>query len=214
MDKNYWDSFYKKVEKDETVSLRSSFAKFCLDRFFNKKKINIIDLGSGNGRDSVYFANQGYKVIAIDQSPIGIKILNKNLKTGYKKNLILKIADFVQEDFNKYKNINVFYSRFTIHSITKNEEKILLKKIYNSLANKGLFCIEVRTTKDPIYGTGKSCGDNTFIRDGHKRRFIDSIVFRKQVTRLGFKELYFTEKNNLSIYKKDNPVLMRLILEK
>ena len=35
MDKNYWDSFYKKVEKDETVSLRSSFAKFCLDRFFN-----------------------------------------------------------------------------------------------------------------------------------------------------------------------------------
>ena len=58
------------------------------------------------------------------------------------------------------------------------------------------------------------CEENTFINNNHKRRFIETDIFRKQVMDLGFKELYFIEKNNLSIYKNDNPVLMRLILEK
>ena len=39
-------------------------------------------------------------------------------------------------------------------------------------------------------------------------------VKNKQVLDLGFKELYFIEENNLSIYKNDNPVLMRIILQK
>ena len=84
----------------------------------------------------------------------------------------------------------------------------------NALKDKGLFCIETRTTKDPIYGKGQPCGDHTFIKDNHKRRFIDAVEFREQVSKLGFKEKYFVEKNNLSIFKKDNPTLMRIILEK
>ena len=57
------------------------------------------------------------------------------------------------------------------------------------------------------------CGDNTFLTD-HKRRFIDSNVFVRKMLSLGFVLLYFTEKNNLSIYKDDNPVLMRIVLRK
>ena len=84
----------------------------------------------------------------------------------------------------------------------------------NALKDKGLLCIETRTTKDPIYGIGQPCGDHTFIKDNHKRRFIDAMEFREQVSKLGFKEIYFVEKNNLSVFKKDNPTLMRIILEK
>jgi hypothetical protein len=119
----------------------------------------------------------------------------------------------VQEDYSKYNSIDAFYSRFTIHSITKNDEQALLPSIYNTLSVGGLFCIEVRTTKDPLCGVGESCGDNTYITD-HKRRFIDSQVFLNEVLSLGFELLYFTEEDNLSIYKNDNPVLMRLILQK
>jgi hypothetical protein len=38
--------------------------------------------------------------------------------------------------------------------------------------------------------------------------------FLNTVLSLGFKLLYFNEQDNLSIYKDDNPVLMRIILEK
>ena len=91
--------------------------------------------------------------------------------------------------------------------------RVSLPKIYTSLAHNGLFCVEVRTTNDPLYGVGKDCGDNTFLTD-HRRRFIESNVFLKQVLLLGFSILFFTEENNLSIYKDDNPVLLRIILKK
>ena len=44
------------------------------------------------------------------------------------------------------------------------------------------------------------------------QKYLD--MFNIKLDSLNFKELYFIEKNNLSIYKNDNPVLMRAILEK
>lgn len=214
MDREYWDNYYQQHGKDEGISMHSTFAKFCQDKFYVKNYLNIIELGSGNGRDAVFFAHHQHNVVAIDQSTTAIDIEKQKLDFEVGQYLHPKARDFVQEDYAQYKKIDAFYSRFTIHSITKIDESILLPSIFNALSDGGLLCIEVRTTNDPLYGVGKDCGDNTFITDGHKRRFIDSKLFREQVSILGFKELYFTEENNLSIYKDDNPVLMRLILQK
>lgn len=214
MDKDYWDDYYRVHGNDKSIINPSSFAEFCLNNFFSQKKLNIVELGSGNGRDAFFFARHDHSVVAIDQSISGIDIKMQKLDNKLKSLLKPKVSNFVQEDYTKYDNIDVFYSRFTLHSITKNDETILLKNIYKSLIINGLFCIEVRTTKDPLYGKGENCGENTYIFNKHKRRFIDSSVFRKQVLYLGFRELYFIEENNLSIHKNDNPVLMRIILTK
>jgi len=213
MDRSYWNSYYQNHGKDKGINVCSTFAKFCLDKFFTKEELNIIELGSGNGRDAVYFAHHKLNIIAIDQSTTAIEIEKESIKEDVNGYLNPRALDFVSEDYSKYESIDAFYSRFTIHAITKNDEELLLPKIYSALNNGGLFCIEVRTTKDPMFGVGEDCGNNTFITD-HKRRFIESDVFLKKILSLGFKLLYFTEENNLSIYKDDNPVLMRIILEK
>ncbi len=214
MDKNYWEKYYKLHGGDKEISDPSSFAKFILKNFLSEKKFNIVELGSGNGRDAIFFACNGHNVVAIDQSTKVIDIQKQNLDNKFAMNLHSKARDFVKEDYSRFKKIEVFYSRFTIHSISKSDELVLLPKIYHNLDRKGLFCVEVRTINDPLYGIGEFCGENTFMTDNHKRRFIDTTVFRKQVLDLGFRELYFIEENNLSIYKNDNPVLMRIILQK
>lgn len=214
MDKKYWNNYYHQYGKDKSISEPSSFAKFCLDNFFNNKKLKIIELGSGNGRDAIFFARFGHCVIAIDQSTKAIDIKKQSLDIKIKHLLKPKALDFVQENFSKYSNIDVFYSRFTLHSISKADEELLLPNVYKALNTNGLFCIEVRTISDPLFGVGKNFGDNIFVFQNHKRRFIDSNIFRKLVSDIGFKEIYFIEKNNLSIYKNDNPVLMRIILKK
>ena len=214
MDLKYWDDYYQQYGKDKGISKHSSFAQFCLDNFFTEKKLNIVELGSGNGRDAIFLAHHGHQVVAIDQSTTAIDIEKENLHANVSQYLNPKALDFIQGDYARYGKIDVFYSRFTIHSITKVDEALLLPNVYNALSSNGLFCIEVRTIKDPLYGVGESCGENTFITNNHKRRFINSKVFREQVLNLGFKELYFIEKDNLSIYKNDNPVLMRIILQK
>jgi tellurite methyltransferase len=207
MDKQYWNNFYKDHSLREDIFECSTFASFCCENFLKQSK-TIVDLGCGNARDAQYFARK-HVVYGVDQSIDG-QVINANKLPSL--NLIKQ--DFVYDDYNFSKKVDVFYSRFTIHSITEEDQEVLLPKVYNSLDAGGLFCIEVRTTKDSKSGVGKHICDTTYFNDGHSRRFIDSQKFVNAVLSLGFKLLYFNEQDNLSIYKDDNPVLMRIILEK
>jgi len=213
MDKNFWNKYYKNHGQDKGIIIQSSFSEFCEEKFFFKKKLNIVELGSGNGRDAIFFAQQEHKVIALDQSTTAIDFERTKVSSNVNSNLLAIASDFVKDDFNFDLVADAFYSRFTLHAISKEDEDYLLPKVYNALDDNGLFCIEVRTTKDPLYGVGKYCGDNIYLTD-HKRRFIDSDEFIKTILKIGFKIVYFTEEDNLSIYKEDNPVLMRIILKK
>jgi len=192
--------------QDDLIALRT-------DKGVDELLPGITGWAQVNGRDAIFFAHHQHSVVAIDQSTTAIDIEKRKLDIEIGQYLKLRALDFVKEDYSQYGKIDVFYSRFTIHSITKNDENLLLPNVYKSLSNDGLFCIEVRTTKDPLFGVGQSCGDNVYITD-HKRRFIDSDDFLKNVLSLGFKLIYFTEKDNLSIYNNDNPVLMRMVLKK
>lgn len=219
MNKKYWDDFYKNNSSKIDISNHSTFAEFCATNYFKKPR-SIVDLGCGNARDSFYFALLGHEVLAVDQS---IDLNVKENKQHY--NLQYLQDDFVQPSYHQtdiktYEYhpdllpIDVFYSRFTIHSITKKQQEKLLPNVYNWLNSGGLFCIEVRTINDPKFGIGKHVCDTTYFNDGHARRFIDSQELLNTVLSLGFKLKYFNEQDNLSIYKDDNPVLLRLILEK
>lgn len=219
MDKQYWNKFYKKHSDKKDISACSTFASFCCEKYFTKR-LSIVDLGCGNARDSLYFARQGHDVLAVDQS-LELCVTENNTH----QNLQYLNDDFINPSHHQegletteyhpdLLPVDVFYSRFTIHSITERGQEHLLNKVYACLREKGLFCIEVRTTKDPKFGIGKHICDTTYFNDGHNRRFIDSHEFLNKILSLGFKLRYFNEQDNLSIHKDDNPVLMRIILEK
>ena len=208
MDKQYWDTFYKDHSDRGDISECSTFASFCCDNFFNKAPKTIVDLGCGNARDAKHLA-RNHLVYGLDQC-INEELINSNKLSSLK---LLK-RNFVYDEYNFSESVDVFYSRFTIHSITEKDQKELLPKVYGLLGEGGLLCIEVRTIKDPKFGVGKHVCDTTYFNDGHTRRFIDSQEFLNEVLSLGFKLKYFNEQDNLSVYKDDNPVLMRIILEK
>jgi len=206
MDKQYWDKFYEKEALNRDITKASTFAVFCQVNFLTTPK-TIIELGCGNGRDALYFADKGHSVLAIDQCI--------DQRVNYERshdNLRYLECDFVNHDLDQPSD--VLYSRFTIHSITQQDQDILLPNAYKKLPDQGLFCIEVRTTKDPKCGLGECIAENTYVYDGHTRRFIDSQDFLKTALSVGFKLRYFIERSGLSIYNNDDPVLMRIILKK
>lgn len=208
MDKNYWDKFYKDHSNRDDISECSTFASFCCDVLFDKEPRTIVELGCGNARDAKHFSRE-HLVYGLDQS-----ISNEVISSNKSSSLKLLERDFVHERYNFCEKIDVFYSRFSIHAITVDDQKKLLPNIFNILDTGGLFCIEARTINDPKFAVGKHICDTTYFNDGHTRRFIDSQEFLNEVLTLGFKLKYFNEQDNLSIYKDDNPVLMRVILEK
>ena len=102
MDKKYWNIYYQRHGKDKGISKCSSFAQFCLDSFFTERSLNIVELGSGNGRDAIFLAHHNHNVIAIDQSTTAIDIEKQSLDAEVGQYLHPKALDFVQEDYTQY----------------------------------------------------------------------------------------------------------------
>lgn len=206
MDYQYWNNYYnKKVAPIEP----SKFAKDIL--MYLEEGKELIELGCGNGRDSSLFAKYGVKVTAIDQSEQSIKDLQNNNLT----NKIKFIADdFIKTKLLEEKTFDYVYSRFTMHSITEEEEDILLKRAYIALEENGLFFIEVRSVKDDIFGLGEEIARNTYIYNEHCRRFIVMKELVNKLENIGFNIVLSNEDKNYAIYKDQNPIVIRIIAKK
>lgn len=204
MNKDYWTNIYK--QNKITHYEHSSFAKFITNRYSDINRI--VDLGCGNGRDSCFFASKGVYTIAIDQSTHSIN--NNPMYSSVDRTMQVIQDDFVNYDYSKIET-DLFYSRFTLHSITAGDEDVLLQSMKNTLPAGGKVAIEARSTQDPLYGVGLHIRDTTYQTD-HMRRFIDAQSFIQKVIDLDYKIMYFDERDNLSVVGDDNPVLMRIIL--
>lgn len=208
MDIDYWDNYYS---NGDLISKQSSFSEFCLD--FIPVGARILELGSGNGRDAIFFAKNGFEVHAIDQSASACVKTKKWAEDHNLNNIHFIESDFTENIFTKLPSVNVFYSRFTMHSITLEQQTSLLKNVYQKISKGGLFFIEARTINDPLCGVGTDLEDHQF-RTDHYRRFIDSGLFIRDCLNLGFKLRYMIERDGLSVVNDDNPVLLRVILER
>ena len=206
MDKNYWEEYYK---KNVAPTVPSSFAEFCLPKF--EKGNILLEIGCGNGRDSIFFAQNKINVIAIDQSGEEIKKLKKiNIP-----NVDFRAADMVYDKELYIPNSNDYvYSRFTLHAISEKEQLMVMKNVYESLKKGGLFLIEVRSTKDEIFGKGEKVDKNAYVYEGHYRRFIDFNELKEIAKNFNFNIDYAVESKDLAAYKNSNPTVIRMILKK
>lgn len=211
-DKKYWDEFYA---NNKELLQPSSFAVFCLNNYLNETSSkSIIEFGCGNGRDSFFFASKNCQIVGVDNSSQAIESNMSKLRgLNASESITFKEGNF-EHVLEAYKeSINVIYSRFTMHAVTEDIEDAILNKSYEVLPEGGFLMTEFRTINDPLMQNGQKIGTYERITT-HYRRFIDSNVFLKKCLNLGFTLNYFIEKNNLSVYKDDNPVLVRLILQK
>ena len=75
----HWEKNFS--NKPEMFGLEPSIpAKKALNFFKEKKINNIIELGAGLGRDSIFFAKNNIKIQALDYSYSGIEIINNKIK--------------------------------------------------------------------------------------------------------------------------------------
>lgn len=72
-DREYWNSYYRSIADKKVTP--SDFAINVEKRI--PRKSHIMELGCGNGRDSLYFLSQGHDVIAVDGSDAVIDMLNE-----------------------------------------------------------------------------------------------------------------------------------------
>jgi SAM-dependent methyltransferase len=178
--KKYWTNFYKSFNEKNP----SSFAIFC-DTYFNLKNTLITDFGCGNGRDTIFFHNLGYKVWGVDE------IIPKSKGYIFLKRDIL--------DYLKHTDMGIIdgiaYCRFFFHAIDEKTEDIILDNFKN---NFQMVMAEFRSDAGSCDGT-------------HYRRLINGNKFLKKLISRGFKILYFNESRGFSLYGKEDPLLIRVV---
>lgn len=208
MDKNYWKNIYSKQSESEQPSL---FARTIADTFELDGKA-LIELGCGNGRDATFFANANANVTAVDQCDNIIELLKHRFQKV--NNLQFKCLDFTcLEDNTTY---DIVYSRFTLHSISKEQETKVTHWAFRNLNLDGKFCIEVRGQKNEIYQIGIPVNGepDAFILNDHYRRFIHFESFCKELEDIGFRLDYAKEQIGFAPYNGTNETYIRIIASK
>jgi len=186
IDVNYWSEFYSKNH----ILSESDFCRFVRSYFSNKPKLRILDAGCGNGRDTYSLAKE-HLVTGLDTS---------DYIPEAAENCSFVIGDFCDYDKTSF---DVVYSRFTLHSISDEQQVQFLKSITRS----GTYlCIECRSDGD--INTVREHGDD------HYRNFVNYDRLTNLLIENGYRIHHSEEGTGFAPYKSEDPVCVRFIAEK
>ena len=184
----HWERNFS--NKPEMFGLEQSIpAKKALNFFKEKKINNIIELGAGLGRDSIFFAKNNIKIQALDYSSSGIEIINHKIKKDNLSNYIsTKLFDVREKLPYKDNTIDACYSHMLYcMALTIADLQKLNNEIHRILKPNGLNIYTVRHTNDGDYKNGKHIGEDLYENDG----FIVHYFSEEKVNSLlnGFKKI-------------------------
>jgi SAM-dependent methyltransferase len=196
----YWNRYYG---SDSAPKPPSDFAQYSLGYMEPHKML--IDLGCGNGRDSIFFFRSGLKVTAVDISKGAINSFDKNISVFTVCDDIVKTKALSCIEYDYY------YSRWSIHAINQYQQDELLVNVYKSMKKGSLFFIEARTIQDVIYGKGEKLGKHEYFYNEHYRRFIDPEQLIGHMKKIGYEIVFNAQSNAFSVVEGDAPHLLRVI---
>ena len=184
----HWEKNFS--NKPEMFGLEPSISAKKALNFFKEKKINnIIELGAGLGRDSIFFAKNNIKIQALDYSSSGIEIINHKIKRDNLSNYIsTKLFDVREKLPFKDNSIDACYSHMLYcMALTIDDLQKLNNEIHRILKPNGLNIYTVRHTNDGDYKNGKHIGEDLYENDG----FIVHYFSEEKVNSLlnGFKNI-------------------------
>ena len=162
-----WENTF--ITRPETFGVTPSAAAIKAAETFNKEGItNILELGAGQGRDALFFAQKGFHIQVLDYSQTGIDNIIKKAKTlGVDKLITGKIHDvrdpfpFTDEKFG-----GCFSHMLYCMALTTKDIQFLSGEIHRVLKNGGVNIYTVRHTGDGDYKNGIHRGEDLYESSG------------------------------------------------
>jgi len=203
MHRPYWDEFYRGAADAAVVQEPSPFAMWVGGR---QAPGRLVDMGTGTGRDALWFAANDFDVTGFDYSPASIALASRRAEQQQVP------ARFEEVDLYDDEAVRAaagrcagygpttIYARFLVHAI-EDAGRANLFGFARTAAAGGLFYLEFRTGKD----AGKQ-----HVFGEHFRLYLDGQQVVDELEALGAEVLHHEEGHGLAVYQEEDPHVARL----
>ncbi|MGW7198594.1 class I SAM-dependent methyltransferase [Streptomyces chryseus] len=160
---------------------------------------DVLELGTGHGRDALYFAGCGFTVRATDYSPAGLEQLSTRAKElGLDPAVSATVHDVRRPLPLPDRSVDaVFAHMLMCMALSTPEIHRLTDEVRRVLRPGGTFVYTVRHTGDPHYGAGTAHGDDIFEHGGFAVHFFDRALVDALAEGWELREVHAFEEGDL-----------------
>ena len=203
----YWDEFYRSQRSAAVPADPSAFARWVSER--EQGTTPVVDIGSGTGRDSLWFARAGHPVLGLDYAEAAIERATTAAEADdldakfevldlYDLRQVLEMgARLAHEDRS-----HVIYGRFLVHALEDAGRENLLRLAETALKAGGLLYLEFRTGEDE---------DQPHVFGEHFRRYLSPDTVVEEIEVRGGKIKHREDGHGLAVYKDEDPHVARIV---
>ena len=209
--REYWSRFYA----GHHTLTPTPFAR-CVAKQLSTPTL-VADIGCGNGRDSIFFAGLGHRVLGLDVAGTAIAgnrevVRQRGIEGVAFEELDLGVHGGLDGVLNRLltgpggpdAESFAIYGRFLLHAITEDEEDAVLAALADCLRAGDRCFFEFRTDRDkPLRKQFR----------GHFRRFVNVEAFLEKVRKArALQCLYCVEGQGMAKYGDEDPFVARIHL--
>ena len=206
MHREYWDEFYAGRARAAIGDDPSDFACWLPTAHVLPRRL--IDVGTGTGRDGLWFARQGLDVIGLDFSPASVQLAVDSAASAriaarfevldlYDEAAVVDRAVALAADMPV-----TVYGRFLIHAIEDAGRANLFRFARALGGDGGLLAVEFRTGKD---------ANAPHVFGEHFRHFLEPGLVVDELEALGAVVLSLEEGHGFAVFRDEDPHVCRLV---
>jgi SAM-dependent methyltransferase len=205
--RGHWWPFYFGRSRDTVPAHPSPFASWVHER--EPADVSIVDIGSGTGRDSLWFAREGHDVLGLDYIPAATERADRQAR---EEDLPARYKTFNLYDIRQVLGIGaelahrdappVLYGRFLIHALEDRGRHNLWRVADMCLRRGGRFYLEFRTGLD---------ADASHEFGEHFRKYLEPDVVVAEIEARGGQVEHREAGHGLAVYKNEDPHVCRLV---
>lgn len=200
MQNGYWNNEYGKYTPKKPKY--DIWLDKYIDVFEQSRDTPIIDLGCGQGSDSLYLSERFYKVISCDISEVAIKRV-KEFIPEVETRLVDMLEGLPFDDASA----KIIIADLSLHYFHWKDTVNIVNEIWRVLKPNGYLFCRLNSVNDTNYGAGQGdfVEENYYFTEGNMKRFFD----REQIERLfnGWQFRYIDE------YQMDRYKLPKILWE-
>lgn len=206
----YWDAYYAERRQLQSF-LPSQFAAFVAGELRTDAEA-VLDVGCGNGRDALFLAGLGYRVVGLDASREAVALCTERRDAmgaevvGRAAFTVGGVADGGLEaaltEVDPAHRVAV-YARFFLHAVPEEGEVALLRFARDLGPRLALMAVEFRTHRDALQPKATP---------EHFRRFIEPPTFLARAAAHGLVARYHVEGFGLAKHAADDAHVARVLL--